>query len=36
MLGEGKVEELSGEDLGIARMNGTPEVKRGDLVLLAE
>ena len=35
-LGEGKVEELSGEDLSIARMNGAPEVKRGDLVLLAE
>jgi len=35
-LGEGKVEELSGEDLSIAGMNGNPEVKRGDLVLLAE
>jgi curli biogenesis system outer membrane secretion channel CsgG len=35
-LGEGKVEELSGEDLSIARMNGNVEVKRGDLVLLAE
>ncbi|OGP58404.1 MAG: hypothetical protein A2V67_02295 [Deltaproteobacteria bacterium RBG_13_61_14] len=35
-LGEGTVEELSGEDLSIARMNGSPGVKRGDLVVLAE
>jgi curli biogenesis system outer membrane secretion channel CsgG len=35
-LGEGQVEELSGEDLSIARMEGNPGVMRGDLVLLAD
>ena len=35
-LGEGTVEELSGEDLSIARMKGAPGAKRGDLVVLAD
>jgi len=35
-LGEGRVVELSGEDLSIARMDGAVEVQRGDLVVLAE